>query len=54
MRFKNTNALFTQVTIAIPTDPSHTSFGDSPGKCVSLGELQELGYLRTFPAAPPP
>lgn len=54
LRSKNTNALFTLFTIAIPKDPPHTGFGDSPGKRVSLGELQELGYLRTFPAAPPP
>ena len=54
LRSKNINALFTLVTIAIPKDSPHTGFGDSPGKRVSLGELQELGYHRTFPAAPPP
>ena len=54
LRSKNTNALFTLFTIAIPKDPPHTGFGDNLGKRVSLGELQELGYLRTFPAVPPP
>lgn len=40
-------ALFTLSQSRSPHIPAHTSFGDGPGN-VSLGELQELGYLRTF------
>lgn len=49
LRSKNTNALFTLFTIAIPKDPPHTGFGDSLENVYPWANFRNWAILELFP-----